>query len=451
MLDTSPYQRQRLSLGNRGAMEHSLNVSALAVVSACVVIWGLVSARLERLDVSAPIAFVVLGLIVTHGPLTLIHLQLHSSTIRALVEVTLALVLFVDASRVHVRALLSDISIPVRLLGIGLPLTIGAGAAVAAGLFGWAGIWVAALLGAIVAPTDAALGAAIMSDERVPASVRRSLNVESGLNDGVATPFVNLFLAGALSAEALGGSGVGAAALDLLGGAALGAAIGLVGGLLLRVSRRTGWGGVSFRSLAVLALALFAYATALVVGINGFVAAFVAGMAFGSAAPRDAELVSFAEESGTLLSLIVWFMFGAVMLVPGLRVANWRDLVFALVALTIVRMGPVALALVGSGLKRSTVAFIGWFGPRGLASVVFGLIATDALAPTESRLVLGAVSVTVALSVLAHGVSAAPLVRRYAASMAKLHPSRPELVPTSSLPTRTLRGRRLAGSGGEGR
>jgi NhaP-type Na+/H+ or K+/H+ antiporter len=162
----------------------------------------------------------------------------------------------------------------------------------------------------------------------------------------------------------------------------------------------------------VLALAVFAYAIALVAELNGFVAAFVAGMAFGTVV-TDSELLGFAEEAGTSMSLLVWFVFGAVMVVPGFEAAGWRDAVFAILALTVVRMAPVALALAGAGFDRATVGFIGWFGPRGLASVVFGLIAVDSLAPKEADLVLGAVTVTVTLSVIAHGVTGSPLVQRY--------------------------------------
>ena len=223
-------------------MSHEDGIAALAVVSGCLALWGLVSARLERWDVSAPIAFVVLGVLATHGPTALIHVNLHSSTVRALAEVTLALVLFADASRVNARQLRSSAAQPMRLLCIGLPLTIAAGAATAALLFGANGLWVAALVGAIVAPTDAALGASVMSDERVPASIRRLINVESGLNDGVATPFVNLFLAGAVTSEAvLGAQSVASAVVDLVGGAAIGAGIGIVGGALLAWSGRHGW------------------------------------------------------------------------------------------------------------------------------------------------------------------------------------------------------------------
>jgi len=408
-------------------VNHDLNIAALAVVSACVIIWGLVSARLERWDVSAPIAFVVLGLVVTHGPTDIIHFNLHSSTIRSLAEVTLALVLFADASRVNVRALRADAALPARLLGIGLPLTIGAGAATAALLFGSNGLWVAAAIGAIVAPTDAALGASIMQDERVPSGVRRLLNVESGLNDGIATPFVNLFIAGAVTTEAVSGTHLNKAVVELVGGAVLGIAVGVVGAVLLALARRHGWSSPGVRPLAILALALFAYSTSVVAGTNGFIAAFVAGMAFGTVDHHNDEAaLQFTEEAGTLLSLLVWFIFGAVMLVPGLEDLGWRDVVFALLALTLLRMLPVAVALAGTGLDRGTVAFVGWFGPRGLASVVFGLIAVDSLAPSESKVVLAAITLTVALSVLLHGISASPLAARYGAYASRLGPAGPE-------------------------
>ena len=425
-------------------MDHSSGFAALAVVAACVIVWGLVSGRLERWDVSAPIAFVVLGLVVTHGPTALVHFTLHSSTIRSLAEVTLAIVLFADASRVNLRALRSDAAIPGRLLGVALPLTIAAGAATAAVVVGSSGLWVAAAIGAIVAPTDAALGASIMSDQRVPAGVRRTLNVESGLNDGIATPFVNFFIAGAVTADALGGQHLWAAVGALVGGTLLGIGIGVVGGTLLALARRHRWSSPAFRPLAILALAVFAYSAAYVGGVNGFVCAFVAGLAFGSIDHHNDEAVlGFTEEAGTLMSLLVWFVFGAVMLVPGLEDTGWKDVLFALLALTVLRMVPVAVALVGTGLDRVTVAFIGWFGPRGLASVVFGLLAVDAFESSQSKAVLAAVTLTVALSVLLHGVSASPLAARYGAyASARFgagHPAHGRAGGATPLATRRLR------------
>ncbi len=421
-------------------MSHDLDASVVAVIAACVVVWGLFSARLGRLNITAPIAFVVLGLIVTHGPVWRLQINLHSSTVRIVAELTLALVLFSDASRVNVRVLGSHAGIPGRLLGIGLPLTIGAGTLAAAALIGGSGLWVAALVAAILAPTDAALGSAILQDERVPSFVRRALNVESGLNDGIATPFVNIFLAGALSEEVHYASGVVHAVLALLGGAGIGIGVGLVGGLALRHSRAARWGEAAFRPLIVLGLALFSYAAALSAGANGFVAAFVAGMAYGAVVHDASGDLHFTEDSAELLSLLVWFSFGAVMLVPGFEQAGWPDLVFALLALTLVRMVPVGIALLGTGLDRVTVAFLGWFGPRGLASVVFGLVAVDSLDSAAANRVLAVVTVTVTLSVLAHGLSASPLGRRYGAFASSLHEARREHTTTAPLPTRSLDG-----------
>lgn len=427
-------------------MDHTISVSAAAVVAGCFVLWGMTSARLERLQITAPMAFVALGLVATHGPTAIIHLQLKSVTIRDVAEVTLALVLFSDACRVNADALRADLGLPLRLLGIGLPLTIGAGVAVAAGLFSSNGIWVAATIGAIAAPTDAALGSSVMNDGRIPDRVRRVLNVESGLNDGIATPFVNLFLAGALVSESIKSVGVGQSAVELVGGAAIGGAIGLVGALLLALTARSGWSAPGFRPLLVLSLALFAYETALVAQTNGFVAAFIGGIAFGAAHRADQHELAFSEEAGTLLSLLVWFSFGSVMLVPGFEDASWRDVVFGILALTVVRMAPVAIALTGSGLDRATVAFIGWFGPRGLASVVFALLAADSLQPAEAQVVLSAVVVTVAMSIVAHGASASPLARLYGEHVHRLRPEGPEHQQVPKLSVRTLSAGHRGGS-----
>ncbi len=296
----------------------------------------------------------------------------------------------------------------------------------------------AATIGAIAAPTDAALGSSIMNDNRIPDRVRRVLNVESGLNDGIATPFVNLFLAGALVSESIKSVGIAHSAVELVGGAALGGAIGLVGALLLALTARSGWSAPGFRPLLVLSLALFAYETALVAQTNGFVAAFIGGIAFGTAHGAEEHELAFSEEAGTLLSLLVWFSFGAVMLVPGLQDASWRDVVFGILALTVVRMASVAIALTGSGLDRATVAFIGWFGPRGLASVVFALLAVDSLQPAEARVVLSAVVVTVAMSIVAHGASASPLARLYGERIRRQRPEGPEHQQVPVLSVRTL-------------
>jgi len=419
-------------------VEHGLDTLVLVVVSACVVVWSLVSAALGRWSVSAPIAFVAMGVLVTHGPVHLVALNPHSSTIRSLAEVTLGLVLFTDASRVNVHRLRHDVGLPVRLLAVGLPLTVGFAGATAFGLLPGVGIWVAATVGAIVAPTDAALGATIMEDGRIPGRIRRLLNVESGLNDGIATPFVNLFLAGAVSTETVHVAELGSAVRELLVGAGVGVAVGVAGGWLVSRSVSAGWSAPGFRPMTALGLALLAYGLALEAGGNGFVATFLAGMSLGALVREGLEdVVAFAEWAGGLLALMVWLVFGAVMVVPGFRAAGWQDYVFAVLALTVLRMVPVALALVGSGLDGRTVALVGWFGPRGLASVVFGLLAFDALDAGAADQVVGVVVVTVSLSVVAHGLSAGPLAARYGDYVRTLRDHRPEHVPTAALRTRS--------------
>ncbi len=426
-------------------MIHDLDTAALATAAACIVLWSVFSARLERLYISAPIAFLVVGLVATHGPLAITHVNPHASTVRSLAEVTLALVLFADASRVNIKELRRDIGLPVRLLALGLPLTIGVGIATAFAIIPGVSWWVAATIGAIVAPTDAALSASITGDRRIPNRIRRLLNIESGLNDGIATPFVNLFLAGAVSTEVAHSTTVLTAAGDLLIGVGVGGGVGLVGGWVVTRAAAGRWSAPGFRPLAALGLALFAYSSAIEAHGNGFIAAFIAGMAFGSVVRSDLEsTVAFAEEAGGLLSLMVWLIFGAAMVVPGFMHATWPDYLFGLLALTVVRMLPVALSLLGSGLDRLTVGFVGWFGPRGLASVVFGLIAYDSLAPAEAAHVLSVVTVTVTLSVFAHGFSASPLAARYRSFARTLIGQMPEHASTPSMRARSSPGSRAA-------
>ena len=389
----------------------------LAIAAAAIIVWLLVSKRAERANISSALALVVVGVVLANGPWAVIDADVHAEAIKMLAEVTLALVLFGDASRVNIRRLRAEAAVPVRLLAIGLPLTIILGIGISTLVVPNTGFWVAAAIAVIVSPTDAALGAPILVDARIPGKIRQALNVESGLNDGIATPFVNLFLAAALAGSIGHGHGVRSAVAHLVIGAAFGIAIGAGGGLLIRIASRAGLMSASARPLAVLGLAALAYVGAVPLHGNGFISAFVAGMAFGTCISaveaEKTETTEFTGEVAEGLTMLVWFVFGSTLLVPAVRGAHWGDYVFAVLALTVVRMVPMALALLGTGLDNATVAIVGWFGPRGLASVVFTLIAVDELDATDGQRVLSVVSITVALSVLAHGVSASPLARIY--------------------------------------
>jgi NhaP-type Na+/H+ or K+/H+ antiporter len=390
--------------------------AAFVVVAAIVFLWGAVSARLERADLTAPIVFTAVGAVL--AGLGLVRGSSATETLEPLVEITLVWVLFSDAARVRVHDLRGDLGVVLRLLAVGLPLTMLAGWGLAAWLLPGLGLWLALLVGAALAPTDAALGVPVVTDPAVPPPVRRIITVESGLNDGIATPIVMVAIAGAVAAEEAGGSGVGGALVDLAIGVGVGVAVGFTGGGLLRWARRRRWAAEDFVGVAVLALALLAYAAALAVDGNGFVAAFCGGMAFGAAAGRrgPSELV-FLEQASGAVSLLIWLGFGAIAVPILVDRVGWPVLVYAVLSLTVVRMLPVAVSLVGSRLDRITVAFVGWFGPRGLASLVFALLALDELGPAADDAV-AVIAATVLLSVLAHGFTAAPLAERYGRAVA---------------------------------
>ena len=388
-----------------------MDVTAVAVVAGTVFVWGVVSARLERADLTAPIVFVAVGAVL--AGLGMVDAPSAPEVLRPLVEVTLVWVLFSDASRIRVSDLRHDLGVYVRLLGFGLPLTIVLGWALATWLLPGLGVWLALLVAAALAPTDAALGVPVVTNRAVPARIRRLITVESGLNDGIATPVVVVAIAGAASVEGMHGAGPGTALLALAIGVVVGVAVGAVGGGLLRWARRRGSAAEEFVGIAVLALALGAYAGALVVGGNGFVAAFCGGLAFASTAGRRGPAeVRFLEQASGLVSLLVWLAFGAVAIPIVLGGVHLAVVLYAVLSLTVVRMLPVALVLLGARLDRATVLFMGWFGPRGLASLVFALLALEELGPGADDAV-ATIAVTVLLSVLAHGATAAPLAARF--------------------------------------
>jgi NhaP-type Na+/H+ or K+/H+ antiporter len=414
-----------------------MSASDLAIVAAVIFVWGTLSARLERYDVTAPIIFVLAGLLLTHGPLAPLGFAPSHELVKALAEITLVLVLFSDASRVRLRDLRTDLGLCLRLLGIGLPLTIGLGILLALVLFSGMSIWLALLVGAALAPTDAALGAGVMVNPAVPARIRRLLNIESGLNDGIVTPVVLVAIAGAATAEHAASVGPGAAAAELALGVLVGVLVGGAGGFIVKVARRREWAAGGFAGSAVLALAVCAYACALAVHGNGFIAAFVGGLAYGATGGELGErLVPYVEETGALVSLLVWLAFGAIAVVPAFESLTWQAVLYAVLSLTVIRMAPVALALAGGRLGWTAVAFVGWFGPRGLASVVFALLALEDIGHS-ARPAVTVIAFTILLSVVAHGLTANPLARRYGPRIA-ITAGGPDDAAAQPLPARRL-------------
>jgi sodium/hydrogen antiporter len=403
----------------------------LALIALLVAGYALVAARLDRLSVGSALVFVLIGIVLSEEVLGLISAQPEAEPVQLLAEATLTLLLFADASAIQPGSLRRDAGTILRLLVVGLLLTIVLGTAAAVLLFPGVPLGIALLIGAALAPTDAALGQPVVTNPMVPARIRRVLNVESGLNDGIATPFVFLALALATSEASGVGGWLGGALTDLAIGIASGVVLGLVGGSLLVAADRRHWTSEVSRKLLVLALAAACYLVAVGAGGNGFIGAFVGGLAFGTATRGgSADAVRFTETQGSLLAIGVWTAFGLT-LAGKVLTSLWDPaaIAYALLSLTFIRMVPVAIALLGERYQRLTVLFVGWFGPRGLASVVFLIIALVGLeqAGVASGPLPAAIAWTVLLSVVLHGLTAGPLAARYGRRMAVLEPGAPEL------------------------
>jgi len=385
-------------------------MTLIAVFVTLVFLFSLISGRLRRTIVTAPIVFTVAGMV---SYLCLPILGLGPSQLDVFLgvaEVGLVLLLFTDASRTDLAALREIRALPIRLLSVGMLLTILLGGLAALVVFRELTLWQAGILAAILAPTDAGLGQVIVTSPHVPARIREALNVEAGLNDGLSVPFLLFFIAVAGVGAAGHGASLTRLIIEQLGfGTLVGVGIGLVGGLLLGLAHRRGWMHEPVQQLGVVALPLLCVVASEAVAASMFIAAFVAGLAVQVGFKQaGGHCVEFAETWGQVLNSSVFFLFGALV------ARAWPELglthvLYAVLSLTVVRMLPVAIALLGTGLSRATVAFMGWFGPRGLASIVLGLVYLEhAAGRAEPPAIRLAVMATVLLSILAHGLSAKP-------------------------------------------
>src|SRR5207342_1661015 len=368
-------------------------------------------------SITPAIIFVGVGLAVGAHALDLLDVSPTGESVKLLAEATLTLVLFADASRIDLRTLRREYAVPARLLGVGLPLTIALGAAISAALFGALSVPEAFVLAVVLAPTDAALGQAVVTEPRLPTRIRQGLNVESGLNDGICVPLLFAAVAAADVTSGISGGRTGTTLLfeevgyGIVGGVA--AAL-VVGAVVVYAGRRDLIQG-AWSQVIPAAGAVLAYGTASALDGSGFIAAFVGGMVFRGVINRDpGEMNRLTEEVEGVLSGVTFLVFGAILLGPALGELSWDLVLYAVLSLTVVRMVPVAIAMLDAHPRPPTLGFLGWFGPRGLASIVFAVIVIeDSQLPHEHLIVL-AVYLTVGLSVFAHGLTAAPLADRYA-------------------------------------
>ena len=389
-------------------------IFSIALLLTILLLWCLIAERTASLPVTGPMVMTAGGLLLATTGIadtSNAHQAAH-----VLAELTLVIVLFADAAKINLQSLKKANNQPLRMLGLGLPGAMLVGMLAGAWLFPELGFWSIALLAAILAPTDAALGEAVVSSESVPPVTRQTLSVESGLNDGLVVPVVLMLACGANISHNIGSATewIALGAQQIGFGVIAGVLVGLVGAYLLRTAMDAGTLGESWQGIASLALAGLAWSIAEAVHGNGFVSAFLAGLVFGNKLDRPAHfLFEFSEAEGHLLVLATFALFGAVLLPEALAHLDGRVVLYAILSLTVVRMLPVIMSLLGTTSSWSERFFLGWFGPRGLASILFILLVGESGQIPHYDLLTTTVFTTVALSILLHGVTAGPLATLY--------------------------------------
>lgn len=399
-------------------MDASLIYQNLAVIAAFLLVYSLIAGRFESRLINGPLLFLLMGWLLGPGGIELLSLSIDSDGIKLLAELTLVIVLFSDAANTNWQVLLANRSLPIRLLLIGLPLTLLAGTLFGRWVYPDLPLLELAILSTILAPTDAALGKAVVSNPAVPAPIREGLNQESGLNDGICVPVLLLLLA--LIAPTEQHSGTGLLAITLLL-EEIGIGLLVAWGLttftlrLLKTSYLNGWQLPLWRQLTMPGLALLCFALAQTLGGSGFIAAFVGGLLMGrKLGEHKHAYLDSCEGYGDLLSVVIWMVFGATLMPMLAELLHWQYWLYAAASLTLLRMVPVWLSLLGTGLKLELKLFIGWFGPRGLASIVFAvMVLQNEPALLGQRPIIATVLCTIILSVILHGLTANPWVARF--------------------------------------
>jgi NhaP-type Na+/H+ or K+/H+ antiporter len=402
----------------------------LAILVVFIFLYSIVNGGLQRTPVSGAIVYTSFGLI--FGPLCLglLTLKVEAEFLKSLAELTLALVLFTDAANANLGVLKKSYYIPQRLLLIGLPLTIVLGFVFGVLIFKELTLLEVAILATMLAPTDAALGKAVVTNKSVPANIREGLNVESGLNDGICVPILFIFLALASSTGTETSTPMLALKLvvqEIGIGIAVGTGFTFIAFHLVRFFANKGWIDETWRQLPVIALALSCFAVAQTLGGSGFIASFVGGLLLGGLVRRKKykhDYLLAAEGAGDTFALLTWVAFGSAVVGHSIDLINWQILLYAILSLTVIRMLPVFLVLTKSKLRVKEKLFIGWFGPRGLASIVFGVIVANKSFPGEKTIIMTAVA-TIMLSIVAHGLSANPLIKSL---FSKLKPNKDQAV-----------------------
>lgn len=388
----------------------------LALIAGAILAFSSIAGLVEKSWISGPIVFVLFGFLIGPRILDLLSLQMQRETLKILAELTLALVLFTDAAGADLKTLRREAVIPIRMLGIGLPLTLLLGFGAGLLLLSELSVIEVAILATILAPTDAALGQAVLKEQAIPANLRQGLNFESGLNDGLCVPILLVLLTLAIE-KASHASGYQLALSYLVTELGIGLLVGVIlaafGVYLLRFTREQGWLSTNWLQLTVFALAITTFATAQSLGGSGFIATFCGGLLFGHLLKgQSADLLRSGEGIGDAFALITWVIFGAAVAGKALPNFTWPIFGYAILSLTLLRMLPIFISLSGTGLSTEGKLFLGWFGPRGLATIVFTIMVININLP-HGDTIFTIVSFTVMLSITLHGISAKPWVDRW--------------------------------------
>ena len=377
--------------------------------------YGFFSKKAENSMITAPMVFVIIGLLVSLFDLEILQEGPKAGFVKPLMEFTLLLILFIDGSTIDLKSLTKESSLPIRLLSIGLPLTMIAGALIAIPLFPEVRPLILILMALILSPTDAALGQAVVTGVQVPHRIRQTINVESGFNDGISLPPILVCIA-LLSGSA--GEGfdrsywLGFVAKQFIYGPLIGGLVGWLGGKLVESASKRGMMTSIYQMLSAVSLAILSFSAAEFFGGNGFIAAFVAGMLLGTKNEAVRErMKEFGEAGVQIMVLFIFLLFGILLVPISVPFWDWRAFVYAILSLTVVRMLPVAISLFKSGLDQKTVYFIGWFGPRGIASVLYLLMAIIGLGSEGYELIVSVITLTVLMSIFLHGATTVPLTR----------------------------------------
>jgi NhaP-type Na+/H+ or K+/H+ antiporter len=417
----------------------------LLAIVICILLAASISRRIQGTILTLPMVYTFFGIILGGLVLDIIPLTVENVIVEVIAELTLVIVLATDASRIDLRGLFRDHNLPTRLLGIGLPLTMFFGTIAAVLVFTDLSFWEAAILGVILSPTDASLGQSVVSNLKVPVRIRQTLNIEGGLNDGIAMPF--LLLAIAIAESEVMFARPAAFLISVLVQIGLGIVAGLVFGYLgtrfILWGQRSGWMSRNYQKISSLALILLVYGLAELIGGNGFIAAFCFGLASSNFAGNEesGDLFEYAETEVTVLMLLTFLLFGAVMLPPAIETVNPEILLYAVLSLTLVRILSVGISMVGAKISLITNFFLGWFGPRGIASILYVFIVLESENLPGLELIYGIAMSTVLLSIFAHGITAAPLANRYGVRMKKVDKTQEEMPETETVPEMPLRAR----------